>query len=146
MGRAGLIILCLFLFGCKTKYIPVETTVREVTTVRDTTIEYQLVPYRDSVQTRDTMSYLSNEYGGSWAVYSEGILSHSLFVFPQRPITIDVPKTIVTEKVTEGTKIETVEVEKKLTFYQKTCVFCFPIFIFAMIIILIARFLRKKVV
>lgn len=137
MGGKGLILLSLLLIGCKTKYIPVETKVTERVTVTDTIIDYQLTPYRDSIVTRDTASYLSNGYGGSWAVYSGGMLHHSLFVFPQNPIQIEVPKTVITERETESTKIEKVEVEKKLSLYQRMCVFCFPILIFVVLCFLV---------
>ena len=36
--------------------------------IRDTIMQVELVPYHDSVAVPDTSSYLSNEYGYSWAV------------------------------------------------------------------------------
>lgn len=83
-----LVVLTLLLFlwwlltGCRTKtvYVPVHSVTTVTETVRDTVIDVQLVPYKDSVTVRDTVSRLENPYASSVAVWSEGTLSHSLSV------------------------------------------------------------------
>jgi hypothetical protein len=85
--------------------------------VHDTIMQVQLVPYKDSVATRDTSSYLFNDYAYSWAMWSGGMLHHSLGIWPQKPIEIQVPHFIDRwhyEKVPE-----IVEVEKKLTRWER---------------------------
>ena len=110
------IISCLCL-GCSRRvYVPVEHLTFDSISVHDTLVQVQLVPYRDSVASRDTSSYLSNEYGYSWAVWSGGMLHHSLVIWPQKPIEVKVPHFIDRwhyEKVPE-----IVEVEKPLTKWQ----------------------------
>jgi len=71
-------ILCLV--GCKTKtiYVPVKQTSVETVKLRDTIIEVRLEYYRDTVITPDTISFLANPYGFSWAETKEGKLHHSL--------------------------------------------------------------------
>ncbi|MDD6210538.1 MAG: hypothetical protein PUB21_08040 [Bacteroidales bacterium] len=62
----------------KTVFVPVHSTTTVTERVRDTIIDVQLVPYRDSVSVRDTVSRLENEYAYSNASWSDGVLSHSL--------------------------------------------------------------------
>ena len=111
------IILCLC-FGCtRHVYVPVVHERVDSVSVHDTIMQVQLVPYKDSVATRDTSSYLHNEYAYSYAMWSGGVLHHSLGIWPQKPIEIKVPHFIDRwhyEKVPE-----IVEVERKLTRWQQ---------------------------
>ena len=84
----ALFLLWLLLAGCQTKKqveyypYPLEKVVTKTITVRDTLIEVQLVPYRDSIVTADTTSYLHNPYAESRATVSGGMLQHSLNIKP----------------------------------------------------------------
>lgn len=111
------IILCLC-FGCtRHVYVPVVHKRVDSIDVHDTIIQVQLVPYKDSVAIRDTSSYLHNEYAYSYATWSDGVLQHSLGIWPQKPIEVKVPYFIDRwhyEKVPE-----IVEVEKPVPKWQQ---------------------------
>lgn len=70
----------LLLGSCKSKtiYVPVKQVTTEVITLRDTIVEIALTYYRDTITTPDTISFLSNPYGYTWAETKEGRLHHSL--------------------------------------------------------------------
>lgn len=80
---AAIFVLFLLFTSCKSKtvYVPVKETETQIYTVKDTVIDIQLVPYKDSIATKDTTNYLENKYAYSWARWSNGILSHSLGIF-----------------------------------------------------------------
>lgn len=62
-------IMVLFVWGCtRHVYVPVVHEKLDSVSVHDTIMQVELVPYHDSVAVPDTSSYLSNEYGYSWAV------------------------------------------------------------------------------
>lgn len=121
MGRlvtGAILYLCITfcMVACtKTVYVPVKSM--EVTTVRlrDTIIKTVLVPYRDSISTPDTTSYLHNPYGESWAVWSGGKLNHSLNIYPD---TLGIPIQIEEIEIIQTVEIP-IEVEKKLTRWQQ---------------------------
>jgi hypothetical protein len=79
------ILLAIFLSfaACKTvkEYVPLERVVRETVTLRDTIISVKLVQIHDSVSinlSKDTLSYLENQYAYSYAMITGGNLVHSL--------------------------------------------------------------------
>lgn len=121
-----LIFLCLagiFFGGCRTKYIPVPVDTTDSIIIRDTVIDVQLVPYRDSVvvapsteQPDSASSLLTNPYAWSWAQWYNGKLHHSLGVWPDRLTPIRVPYYYERQRRVEVPKI--VEVEKNLTRWQ----------------------------
>lgn len=87
--RALAIIFLLFLgwlmVGCGTKkvieYVPVEKKTVETVVLKDTVMQVQLVPYKDSVSVKDSASYLENPYAYSHASITGGKLNHSLGIF-----------------------------------------------------------------
>ena len=94
----SLLFLCILaaLSGCRTKYVPVEVRTTDSIVVRDTLINIQLVPYRDSVSitpaTPDSAaSFLTNPYAYSWARWQDGRLHHSLGIWPHRKVLVSVP-------------------------------------------------------
>lgn len=111
-------ILLLHLFSCKTRYIPVEIKTTETIELHDTTVTEKLATYRDTVATPDTVSFLTNPYAYSWAKYSNGLLQHSLGIWPGAVLTIKIPHYMTITKRVEVPKV--LEVEKKLNWWQKT--------------------------
>lgn len=119
-------ILCLvsILFsGCRTKHIPVPVETTDSIVIRDTIIDVQLVPYRDSVdvallpESPDSVSsFLSNPYAWSWAQWYGGRLHHSLGIWPNKLTPIRVPYYYERVRKVEVPKI--VEVEKPLTRWE----------------------------
>ena len=80
------LVIVLFAVSCtRTVYIPAIRT--QIAKETDTLVETQLVPYRDSVVTEDTVSYLANPYAESWAGVINGKLSHSLNI-KDSPVTV----------------------------------------------------------
>lgn len=123
--KQGFIILLILVFlmsvtGCTgTRYVAIEHTVEKTDSVilTDTVVSIQLVPYRDSINTDSSYSYLSNPYAYSYASY-DGKLHHSLGIFLQTtPVSIQVPKEYV--YVRERKEVP-VQVERKLTKWEQT--------------------------
>lgn len=96
-----LVVLWLFT-SCKSKivYVPIKETETITETLKDTVIDIQLVPYKDTIATKDTTSYLKNKYAYSWAKWSNGILSHSLGIFDiKHPVEVKyVDREVIKEK------------------------------------------------
>ena len=87
--------------------------------VRDTAwVELPVI--KEKVATLDTASVLENKYAKSEASVSGGVLTHSLATKPVRePVAVDY-KEIVRDSIVYRDRVvtETVEVEKKLTWWQ----------------------------
>lgn len=112
------ILLVSAVCSCRgVRYVPVETVRVDSTVVHDTLMDVQLIPYKDSIATRDTSSFLSNSYAYSWARWSDGMLHHSLGIFPFATTQVKVPYFI--DRYITITKPQIVEVEKKLSRWQQ---------------------------
>lgn len=115
-----LLTAAICLFSCKTmtECVPIEIKTTETITIRDTTIQKELVPFQDSIAVKDTASYLSNLYAYSWARWNSGVLEHSLKIWPGVFLVVEVPKYVEVIRNREVPKI--VEVEKKLDRWEQT--------------------------
>lgn len=114
----SIILFVSVFYSCKsTKYIPVESVRIDSVSIKDTVFEVTLVPYKDSVSTPDSTSFLSNKYAYSWARYSNGVLQHSLGIWPFAVTTIKVPYFMERYIYIENPTV--VEVEKELSRWQK---------------------------
>ena len=101
------------------------------------------IPYEvEKIVTRDTASHLENTYAKSDAVVSQGFLHHSL---ESRPQIIKVPVEV---KVTDTLWMESqviekeVQVEKKLTWWQRIRLNAFP-WLACAVLLLLAWTFRK---
>lgn len=116
---AVLFILFPMLFsGCRSQHqcVVMEKTITDSTVIRDTTYEVKLVQYNDSVSIRDTTSFLCNPYAYSYASFSNGLLNHSLKIYPFATTTVKVPYFIERTRRIEVPK--PYPVENKLTKWQ----------------------------
>jgi len=118
-----LLFIPLLLISCgtpKTVYVPVTTIKTEIQTVHDTTVQVRLDVIRDSVTTKDTLSELSNKYAYSSAIWSGGMLSHTLGI---KDVSTPVKVQYVTNTVKDSIQIPYKVVEAKsvnvLTSWQK---------------------------
>lgn len=104
--------------GCGSQHqcVVMEKTITDSTVIRDTTYEVRLVPYKDSVSIRDTTSFLCNPYAYSYASCSNGLLNHSLKIYPFATATVKVPYFIERTRRIEVPK--PYPVEKKLTKWE----------------------------
>ncbi len=124
---AYLLALCvIFLSSCAIQRPPIiqyrDSTVVEYRDrlVHDT-VAFEVPVEVEKIVTRDTSSHLENSLAISDAVVSGGFLHHELRTKPQSipvPVAIEVRDTSVTEKQSE-TQIQTVEVERKLNFWER---------------------------
>ena len=92
------IIALLILTGCRsTKYVPVEFHTTDSIVIRDTLVEVQLIPFRDSTNVLPAVgdstasSFLGNLYAYSWARWDGRMLNHSLGIWPGAITTIRIP-------------------------------------------------------
>lgn len=120
-----LLLVSWLLIGCGTKkiieYVPIEKKVTKTVTLVDTVFQVQLVPFRDSVSVRDTVSHLENEYAWSNAEYSGGRLNHSLGMKPHNPVNVPlkVPHIIIRDSIPYPVSGPTVYVERDFSPIEK---------------------------
>lgn len=118
------VFLLFLLTGCSTKrvveYVPVETKVTETVVVKDTIVQAQLVPYKETVYTPDSTSHLENDYAYSDATVSNGILSHTLGIKPM-PVFVKAPFIHIhhTDSVPYPVPGPTQYIEKELSIIEK---------------------------
>ena len=117
------IALCLSACGTVRPTLSQDSTRVEVKTVVETvhdTAYVQLPVIVERVATLDTASVLENEFAKSEAVVSAGILHHSLETKPVRePVAVE-KQIVYRDSLVYRDKVQTVtvEVEKKLTWWQ----------------------------
>lgn len=129
IARCMCIVGALLLAGCAATRMTtrdiqqdsVSVVVREVTKYVVDTVEVAIPYISETVSTRDTISYLENDYARSEAIISGGMLHHNLETIPQlRQIQIKTPRlhrdSIMYKHINHDVEIE---VEKDLTFIQK---------------------------
>ena len=106
------------------------------------TVTFTVPEIREKIVTRDTSSHLENEWAQSDAVVSGGFLSHSLGTRPHTvyvPVAVEVHDTTVVEKEAQ-TVIQ--EVERQLTWWQKTWILLGKTFAFLVIALVLAFALK----
>ena len=86
------------------KYVPIEKTtyIHDTTTItktyRDTTIVLRPDTLKNEIDTsKDTTSFLKNDYAESTASLSGGHLYHTLYTYP-RPIDVKIPTIEINQK------------------------------------------------
>ena len=114
-----ILIVLLALSSCRTHtvYVPIETKVVDSIVYHDTTFQEKLIPYRDSVSILDTSSFLKNPYSYSYARYSNGMLYHSLGIYPFATVTVKVPYFL--ERIIRIETPKPYEVERKLSWWER---------------------------
>ena len=98
----------------------------------------------EKVATLDTASVLENKYAKSEAVVSGGVLHHSLQTKPVRePVSVE-SKEIVRDSIVYRDRIQTktVEVEKKLTWWQSLKLKAGGVFLILIVIAILYLFLK----
>lgn len=122
-------VVALLCAGCAAKRVAtnniqqdsVSVAVREVVEYIVDTVEVGIPLISESVTTRDTTSFLENDYAFSSAILSEGLLSHTLATKPQlRKVQIKTPRlrrdSVIREYICRTVEVE---VERDLTFFQQ---------------------------
>lgn len=131
--KPRIIIVCLLatllLAGCAARRIApqaihhdsVNVVVRESVEYIYDTVEVSVPFISEAVSIRDTTSHLENDYALSDAIWSGGVLFHSLSTKPQlRPVQIKIPRLRRDSVIKEYIRhTEMVEVERDLTFFQQ---------------------------
>ena len=98
----------------------------------------------EKVATLDTASVLENKYAKSEAVVTGGVLHHSLQTKPVRePVSVEI-KEIVRDSIVCRDRIQTrtVEVEKKLTWWQSLKLKAGGVFLILIVIAILYLFLK----
>lgn len=121
---AAVILMSVFFSGCTRKvYVPVERTTTVTEILKDTVVELHLDTVRDTVTVeaagRDTTSYIENGTHFSHASWKDGKLGHSLGTLPGAKLkdTLKVRTVIIRDSIPYPVPVE---VEKKLTWWEKT--------------------------
>ena len=123
------LLATLLLAGCAARRIAPQTihhdsvnvVVRESVEYIYDTVEVGVPFISEAVSIRDTTSHLENDYALSDAIWSGGVLFHSLSTKPQlRPVQIKIPRLRRDSVIKEYIRhTEMVEVERDLTFFQQ---------------------------
>ena len=98
----------------------------------------------EKVATLDTASVLENKYAKSEAVVSGGVLHHSLQTKPVRePVSVESKETVRDSIVyRDRIQTKTVEVEKKLTWWQSLKLKAGGVFLILIVIAILYLFLK----
>lgn len=144
-----LAFVVFFTSGCKTRtiYVPVKQSSSEIMTLRDTIIETDIKYYRDTIVTPDTLSFLSNPYGFSWAEAKDGKLHHSLSSWPDSVVPVKLQYKEITRVDTIPVPY-TVEVpvykEKALSKWDKIRIKTGELSILLIALFILVRIIIKK--
>ena len=125
MKASTLLLFTLLLTACGVARPVLESDntkveVKVVEKIVKDTAWFELPVIVEKVATLDTASVLENKYAKSEAVVSGGVLHHSLSTKPvKEPVSVE-SKEIVRDSIVYRDRIQTktVEVEKKLTWWQ----------------------------
>lgn len=143
-------LICTFILSScgPIKYVPIEKTtyIHDTTTItktyRDTTIVLKPDTLQNKIDTsKDTTSFLKNDYAESTASLSGGHLYHTLYTYP-RPIDVKIPTIEINKKhfKTEKTSKE-IPVEVEIIKYRvpKWCWGLLGVNLLAVILFLLVR-------
>ena len=123
LGVVAFVLMFVLFSGCsKRVYVPVERTTTVYETLRDTLVEVDLKEVHDTVTIEtfggDTLSYLHNDLAYSFASIEDGKLGHSLGIRPGTKLLFPMQMKFI-HIVDSIPYPVTVEVEKKLTWWQR---------------------------
>ena len=125
MKASTLLLFTLLLTACGVARPVLESDntkveVKVVEKIVKDTAWFELPVIVEKVATLDTASVLENKYAKSEAVVSGGVLHHSLQTKPDRePVSVESKETVRDSIVyRDRIQTKTVEVEKKLTWWQ----------------------------
>lgn len=120
LAFASILLVMTMFSGCRSQHpcMVIEKTITDSIAIRDTTYKVELVPYRDSISSPDTSSFLCNPYAYSYASYSNGLLNHSLGIYPFATATVKVPYFV--EKIRRIEVPKPYAVERKLSWWERT--------------------------
>jgi len=123
LGVVAFLLMFVLFSGCsKRVYVPVERTTTVYETLRDTLVEVDLKEVHDTVTIEafggDTLSYLHNDLAYSFASIEGGKLGHSLGIRPGTKLQFPMQMKFI-HIVDSIPYPVTVEVEKKLTWWQR---------------------------
>ena len=139
--------LCLTACGVARPVLESDNTKVEVKVVEKIvkdTAWFELPVIVEKVATLDTASVLENKYAISEAVVSGGVLHHSLQTKPVRePVEVQIKET-VRDSIVYWDRIQTrtVEVEKKLTWWQSIKLKAGGVFLILIVIAILYLFLK----
>ena len=120
MKKYIIIAIVFLIFGCKTQkpiYITEYQTKTITEILKDTIIDVQIKEMYIENKTKDTLSELSTNNAFSRALWSNGILFHSLEQKGVQPTKITYKDRIVVDSIYKGV-LEIKEVEKKLGWWD----------------------------
>ena len=139
--------LCLTACGVARPVLESDSTKVEVKVVEKIvkdTAWFELPVIVEKVATLDTASVLENKYAKSEAVVTGGVLHHSLSTKPVRePVEVQIKET-VRDSIVYRDRIQTrtVEVEKKLTWWQSIKLKAGGVFLILIVIAILYLFLK----
>lgn len=156
--RKILIFLSMLLIGCcPCRMTAPSTTSSDSTSVKVVhkiervldTVYVEIPKVVEKVVSRDTISYLENEYAYSEAIVEGEFLYHSLATKPQRkPVEVQTKKEYrdsIIERIIEKEVVSTIEVEKPDTWWEQTQKKGFWAMTIALILFVLWRLLKSRI-
>ena len=149
MKASTLLLFTLLLTACGVARPVLESDntkveVKVVEKIVKDTAWFELPVIVEKVTTLDTASILENKYAKSEAVVAGGVLHHSLQTKPVRePVEVQIKET-VRDSIVYRDRIQTrtVEVEKKLTWWQSLKLKAGGVFLILIVIAILYLFLK----
>ena len=149
MKASTLLLFTLLLTACGVARPVLESDntkveVKVVEKIVKDTAWFELPVIVEKVATLDTASVLENKYTKSEAVVTGGVLHHSLSTKPLRePVEVQIKET-VRDSIVYRDRIQTrtVEVEKKLTWWQSLKLKAGGVFLILIVIAILYLFLK----
>ena len=149
MKASTLLLFTLLLTACGVARPVLESDntkveVKVVEKIVKDTAWFELPVIVEEVATLDTTSVLENKYAKSEAVVTGGVLHHSLQTKPVRePVSVESKET-VRDSIVYRDRIQTrtVEVEKKLTWWQSIKLKAGGVFLILIVIAILYLFLK----
>ena len=149
MKASTLLLFTLLLTACGVARPVLESDntkveVKVVEKIVKDTAWFELPVIVEKVTTLDTASILENKYAKSEAVVAGGVLHHSLQTKPVRePVEVQIKET-VRDSIVYRDRIQTrtVEVEKKLTWWQSIKLKAGGVFLILIVIAILYLFLK----
>lgn len=148
MNRFALILLFVCVSCCPKVYPPkVETKIvyrDSIVYVRDTAV-VEIPKLVEKIVTKDTASYIGNEYAESYAAVSDGLLYHSLETKPQKIfVPVEIP-VVMHDTIERESRTEYIDREVIKTVYPRSYWWLLGILLIMLLGLSVRLYLRFRV-
>ena len=116
VAKFSFLPLLLLLFSCAPKEVVRYIRDVSIRVERDTIVEAVLIPSKDSITSKDTISVLENKYARTSAKWANSSLTHTLEI---KPVPIEIKTKIIERVDSIPYEVERIKEVNRLTSWQK---------------------------